>query len=273
MYIRDLIASLLRRWYLLVTGLLLTVALCIGAYMFVPVSYQAKGSVLLLPPASSVGARGNPYLYLGGLAQAVEVLSARMNATEIRKPIQDQHPDATIEIGQDVESTGPIVAVVVSSVTAVDTTATVEQVLSALPTTLLDMQDLLDVPESSRITSIRLTSDITVEAVTKARDRAVIALAGVGLAGTILLVGLIDGLLLGRLPRLRRAVEPAPGWRRTGDDEDQADGQVPAGGAVEQVPLPQPVNGEAQPARADAEEGLRAQPVEVGHRTGSDRPV
>lgn len=60
MYLRDLVASMIRRWYFIVTGVLLTGVLGFLAFSFVPVTYQASGSVLLLPPKSSVGARGNP---------------------------------------------------------------------------------------------------------------------------------------------------------------------------------------------------------------------
>jgi hypothetical protein len=40
----------------------------------------------------------------------------------------------------------------------------------------------------------------------------VIALGALGFAGSLLLTGLLDGLLAARPRRLRRRVQPAPGW-------------------------------------------------------------
>ncbi len=51
---RDLVASMKRRWYLTLAGILVTVALCLAAMQLVPPKYQANGSLVLLPPAGAV---------------------------------------------------------------------------------------------------------------------------------------------------------------------------------------------------------------------------
>jgi hypothetical protein len=212
MYVRELVASMLRRWYFVLAGVSLTVGLCFAAFTLVPVTYEAKGSMLLLPPKSSVGQRGNPYLYLGGLAQAVEVVSARINSTDVRNQIQKAFPGAQFEAGQDTTTTGPILAVTASSTSDADSLAVVRSVMNSIPDSLELMQDDLQVPDSSRITATVLTVDAQATEVTKARDRAVIALAGGGLAGTVLLTGFLDGLLIARRPRELVADYLLPPW-------------------------------------------------------------
>jgi uncharacterized protein involved in exopolysaccharide biosynthesis len=209
---RDLLRSLARRWYLLVVGCLLTAGLCVGAFHVVAPSYEAHGSVLLLPPKTSVGKRGNPYLYLGGLGQAGEVLSARLNTAEVLDPIEGRHPGTTLEIGPDVTTTGPILSVTVTGGSDSAAMGALTQALKTVPPVLTRLQDDLAVPAASRITVLDLTRDAVATPVTKARERAVIALAALGFAGSLLLTGFLDGLLAAHPRRLRRPVIPAPGW-------------------------------------------------------------
>lgn len=232
MYVRDLLLSLLRRWYIIVAGLLVTAALCGVAFIKIPLTYEATGSVLLLPPKSSVGSRGNPYLYLGGLAQAVEVLSARLNASTIRKPIEESHPDTTFDVGQDQTSTGPLLSVSVSSNSEAETLAVVKAVMAEVPRALTGMQDDLQIPEGSRIGSLILTDPTEATELSKTRSRGVIALAGVGVAGTVLLAGLLDGLLMARTRR-RQAIDPSPGWVST-----PSAGPDPSGGPTKPKQTP-----------------------------------
>jgi hypothetical protein len=208
MYVRDLLASSLRRWYLVLLGLLVTALLCALAHSAVPVSYSASGSMLLLPPSSSVGKRGNPYLYLGGLSQALEVLSARLNAESYRKPIESAHSQVVVQTAPDTSTTGPILLVTTVGPDAGETLGVTQEVMDAVPGALVGLQDSLSVPPASRITVMVLTPASSPTADAKTQTRALLALAGAGLAATILLTGLIDGALLGRSSRRRKGATP-----------------------------------------------------------------
>jgi hypothetical protein len=212
MSVRDLLRSLARRWYLLVVGCLMTAGLCFGAFHLVNPTYEAHGSVLLLPPKTSVGKRGNPYLYLGGLGQAGEVLSARLNTAEVLDPIKAQHPGTTLEIGPDATTTGPILSVTATGGSDVAAMGSLARALQTVPQVLARLQDDLRVPATSRITVLDLTTDAVATPLTKARDRAVIALAALGFAGSLLLTGFLDGLLAARLRRQPQRLQAAPGW-------------------------------------------------------------
>lgn len=261
MSVRDLLISLLRRWYLVLAGVAATAGLAVAVLLNGPVSYEMRSTVLLLPPDSSVGSRGNPYLYLGGLAQAVEVLAARMNTTQIRGPIEQAHPQAEFDVGQDQQATGPILALAVTSTDEQDAQQVTAKLLASVPETLLSMQEQLDVPGSSRISSLILTPDAEVELVTKTRDRAVLTVAGAGIALTVLGAGLVDGLLLGRITVRRRleaagaVADPAAGAEPTPEPTPELEA------VLESEALPEseqgPTREVAKPSRADLTASVR----------------
>lgn len=204
MYIRDLAASIQRRWYIVLVGLALTVGLCLLTSRSIPVQYDADGSVLLLPPNSSVGPRGNPYLYLGGLGPTVDILVSRLGSDSVQREITAAHPDATVVIERDVSTTGPVILVTATSSRSEDALAATQDTLDVVPAVLADLQEQLSVPQPSLITSMQLTTVDSVTANDKGKMRAMLALAGVGTVGTLVGVGLLDGLLLSRRSRRGR---------------------------------------------------------------------
>lgn len=219
MYVRDLLRSLVRRWYLVLVGLVLTAGLSFAVFSSAPISYETQASMLLLPPKSSVGSRGNPYLYLGGLGQAVEVLSARMNSDQVSRPVAVAHPDVEFSVAQDTTTTGPILLIKVTAPSEAEAMQVQGALVDLVPPALQDMQDGLSIPESSRIDLMTLVADSRAEPDTKTRDRALIVVAGVGLAGTLLLTGLIDSLLRSRGPRRPRMVAD---WGDDQEDDESA---------------------------------------------------
>lgn len=218
MYLRDLKTSLFRRWYLVVVGLLIAGGLAYLTYQFVPATYQAKASVVLLPPKTTVGPGGNPYLQLGGLGQALDVLSRKLSSDAAHGVIQTTHPDSTYDATTDPTSSGPILIVSAEGKTPTASLETVRAVLDSVPAALRGLQTDLSVPDAAQITSMTLTADSQPKTNDKTRVQAVVAVAVVAVAGSLLLTGLTDGLLMGR--RAKRAD------RKDGDD------MTPAGTSV-----------------------------------------
>ena len=235
MYLRDLKASLLRRWYLVLGGLLLTAGICTAAYQLVPATYQAQASVVMLPPNSSVSKGGNPYLYLGGLGQALDVLTRALQADSAQRPITDAHPDSTYTALPDTTTTGPILLVTVDGPTPGETLATLHAVLASVPPALVSLQDGLGVAANSRITSMNLAADEQPTKIQKDQTRALLAAAAVGLVATVLLTGVIDGLLTSR----------KAGERKELDSVRLTNGQPP----YVADPLPRDGRGEVGPKR------------------------
>jgi uncharacterized protein involved in exopolysaccharide biosynthesis len=198
MTLSNLLRNLGRRWYLVLAGLLITTGLCFATYSAISPTYERAASVLLLPGAQTIPAGGNPYLYLGGLGQASDVLVSAVNASSVRTSILLGHPATEISMTRDPASSGPLVTVSASGPNDADVTATLERALTAIPQTLSELQVQANVPTTARITSLQLTTDPTSVLIRKNQFQAVGLVAAGGTALTLLIVGFVDGLLLSR---------------------------------------------------------------------------
>lgn len=203
MVLRDVASALRRRWYLTVVGLLATAGLCLVTMRLVPPTYEATASVVLLPPASSVAAGGNPYLQLGGLEQVADVTARALSSQDAVARVAGMAPDGTYEVIRDLTTSGPILLVTVEGKTSRATLATLKAVTDMVPPTLKSLQSSLSIATPSQIISSVLTSDKYPESVKKSTIRALIVAAGVGLVGTAAVVALTDSWLLRR--RYRRS--------------------------------------------------------------------
>lgn len=201
MYLRDLLLGLRRRWYVVLIGLLVTAGLAVGVSTVVTAQYTTTTSLLLLPPKAGLGTNGNPYLSLGGLGQALEVLSTRVNASDDNQALLKRHPEATVSVGADTTSTGPIVLVSATAPSAAEATQLRDQVTQEIPSVLQEMQTSLDVRGNSQITLTTLASDQQPEKSLKNLIRAVIVVLALGATLTFLATGYLDSVLVRRRNR------------------------------------------------------------------------
>lgn len=201
---RDLVKSLARRWYLVVAGVIATLALCMGATWVVPATYETHASVVFLPPPTSVVQGGNPYLQLGGLNQVVDVVARSLSSQQVAAEMKAEDAASTFEVVRDLTTSGPILALTVEGRTMDRASLSLKALLARVPSTLTSLQNSLDIGPKSQISSMVLTQDESPEAVTRARLRAVVAAAGVGLLVTLMIVALIDSWLLRRSGSRRR---------------------------------------------------------------------
>ncbi|SKB04984.1 YveK family protein [Aeromicrobium choanae] len=205
----EVIKTVLRRWYVVVAGLLLTGVLGYAAYSSTPPVYEASGTVLLLPPEDQVSGEGikNPFLQLNNLDVPTSLVVARLNGDEVREQILEDQPGALYEVTTDPTMRGPVVLVQVSAQSAKATVDTLEQVLAAAPTALADLQRQQDVPKGDSITSMQLAADLEATAVTRATTRAVVAAVAVGLALTAGATAGVDAIARRLRARRRRQAE------------------------------------------------------------------
>jgi len=204
MNLRDLTAILARRWLVVLGGLLVTAGLCAGLVTQVPVSYVARSSLVLLPPSLVVGEGGNPYLYLGGLGQALDVLIRKLNADEFTKPVEDAHPGSEFVVFADTSTSGPILVIEGTGATSADALAVMNDAARLTPDTLLTLQTSLAVPENALITITPVAVDEKPTIDAKNRIQAAGAAAAVGVVLTLLLAVRRDGRLAARYPDGRR---------------------------------------------------------------------
>ena len=203
MDITRVIATLKRRWYLALVLVLVTiVGTALGVQRVGP-TYHAGATILLLPPTgddqgASGKAPGNPYLELQGLSPARDILVREMTSKTREVELADVYPTASYGMFADQSVAGPIIQIDVTAPEADATMGALDFMLSKTPQALERLQTDLRTAPSEQITSQTLTQDPGVTVVRKAQVRLGIVVAVVLLAGGVLLIGLIDGLLLSR---------------------------------------------------------------------------
>lgn len=214
MNLRSVLVALKRRWYLATAGLLVTAGMVAAAIYLVSPTYTATSSLLLIPPKSVTGPRGNPYLNLGGLNAAVDVLKTRVMTGALAEELTTAEPDAEISVESDFASSAPVVVVSASAGGGSLALSMRDALAAEVIPTLAAMQGDLGVPPASRITAVELASDTKPELSRRNQLRAVIVAGGAGFAATLLGTALLDGILIRRRLRVQAAAaqsEPAAG--------------------------------------------------------------
>ena len=227
---RDVFRALGRRWYIVVTGLLMTVALALGAYQITPPNYTASGLILLLPSKTQIGPGGNPFLALSDLDQPAGILVAYFSGASAQADVKEKFPKAQYTVQISSSARGPIIEVDVTDKTSAETLGALDYITAQIPIELARLQTAVAAPANATITSMPLTIDGKAKADYSGTIRMVITAALVGLLITGLVAFAIDGLLASRRARKqaraekeRTAVSPAPAspppphrtrWRR-----------------------------------------------------------
>jgi hypothetical protein len=230
LFFRDLRAGLRRRWLLALLGLFLTLGAGAAVARMIPPTYQAAASVILVPPSGAMPVGSNPFLYMGGLATTVDVLSRSLSDEQTRQSILGTDTALDYTATPDPTSAGPILQVTASGPTPEAAMATLATVVAKVPSSLAQVQSTLGIDSKTAITSMTLTHDDKAKAVQKTRIRATLAVTAVFAGLTLLLIGLIDGLLL------RRAARKTADASDAEDDADAVDAVVPE--FHERLPMP-----------------------------------
>ncbi|KPN17807.1 MULTISPECIES: hypothetical protein [Arthrobacter] len=204
---RQSLLVFVRRWYLVLSGIVLTALLSWAASLLVPPSYDAQGSMVLMPPSANVGEDGNPYLQLGGMSEALDVLVRQSNAPAVRDQVLDEYPSATYTIEPDRSTSGSIVVVQATAENDAESLELLDRAMETLPAVLTRMQDDLEVTPEQRIDIMPLVVDAEGTLNVKQTLQIVAVAVAIGLAGTLMFTALADGLLLSRQRRLKPAAE------------------------------------------------------------------
>ncbi len=213
MFLHDLGWGLLRRWYFVVLGVVLTACGAFFLTTVVPPTYQGTARIVLLPPTSLVTADGNPFLFLGGLEQALGVLSVRLSSGAVGDEILQGHPGTAYVVEKDPISPGPILLITTEGESPKSTLKVLDGVLQVVPENLESLQDQLTIPPASRITAMTVVRENEPKIVLKNQLRAVLGGVAVGLSLTVLLTGILDRLLSSRKRVARR--------RQSSDSRDE----------------------------------------------------
>ena len=155
MYIRDLVASLLRRWPLLLCAITITAAAGFFTVKAVPAEYETTASALLVPPKSTDDPGANRYLALGGLNQMTTVLIRSLNSDETHADVQEKLETSGEYVGVESDWTTSATILIVRG--TADSPAVAESLGLRHPRAgagLQDLQDRINVEPGARIVSL-----------------------------------------------------------------------------------------------------------------------
>lgn len=217
-----------RRWYLTAGGALVAIGLTALMVIQIGPTYKAESSVLLFPPTSSFqkkitgttqeSTQGNPYLLLGGLSQARDIVLRAMQSKPATDAFARRQPNAQYEVTPDYTTSGPIIVIDVTSKSPTDAVRGLQDAVNTIPDVLASMQSGLSLPDNGLITSRVLTTDTTPEVVHSDQIRSGILVGAVVSVVVLLLLALIDGLLQAR----RSGAKPPRSEEVEGDDPPDA---------------------------------------------------
>jgi hypothetical protein len=233
----DTVRGLLRRWYIVFPGILIAAALAVGAWFAILPGYNRTATQLLIPGASSIPEGANPYLFLGGLAPAADVLVRALGSENVLNEMTEEHPGVEISISRDTTTAGPIIQIAVKAHSDSDAEKVLGLLVERTATVLEQFQEEENIPAGNRMTVIPITVDK--QSVLEQRNR-ILGAAGAGISGivlTLLLAGLVDGL-----SQQRKRRESASSGNDTAEPRpDDAVGVIdPVAAGVNPPPDPSP---------------------------------
>lgn len=194
MNLAETLRGLLRRWYVVVPGLVLAVAAAVGAYAAIPPGYQRTATQLLMPGIGTVpvGAT-NPYLYLGGLTQAADIVVRVVQSDEVSGPVAARFPGAEIAVERDPLVSGPSIKIAVTASSDDSAAGALNSMLEQTDDVLQRLQREQNVTPDDQMTVSTITHD---QSSTLQQKNRLVASAGVGVGAvllTLLLASLVDG--------------------------------------------------------------------------------
>ena len=213
MNLYDVLMSVIRRWYIVLVGVLAAAGVGVAVFLHVPPTYEQASSSLLLPGSTTVEEGSNPLLFVGGLVQQRDLLIRAMQADDVRDPILEAHPHAGFTVGPDFTTSGPVVAVHAEGETKAATTAIMLAANEAVAAELEDLQARVGAPPSTWTTMLELVTDKGPTVIRKTQLRSTAGAVAAVLAFSVLVAALVDGRVLARRRQPKGAgpePDPAP---------------------------------------------------------------
>ncbi len=217
MDLESAIKVLLRRWLVVLIGLVLTVG--VGAYLYInsPPSYQSTARMLLLLPSDARGADadGSPFLFIpSGLNVLARLVAVVPQSREFRADMIEKGFPSAYEVG--VDPTTPIITVSVEGPDPVNVRETRDQLTAAIASELLRVQEDEGAPEKQTAHARVYAAESEPEQLSGSGLRGVLALTAVGALITLLAAFTVDRLShLRRQRRIARASAAEPGDHQT----------------------------------------------------------
>lgn len=233
MDLSELLRAVGRRWYVLILGLLLVAGSVVFTLRYVPLTYDAKSSILLLPPNSSTEEDWNPFLDLGGLDLVAGVLGKSLTDSDSVQSIVPPGSTSEYTVEMDASVSGSVLEIAASGVDPEAAFSTLDAVVDLATTRLDDLQSSAGAPQSSHVQLMVITNNTVAQPNAGTLLRTLIVVVGGGLAVTLLLTIAIDSAIRRRRPprgkRLnKRAAEKSPAGANAPTGAGRRDAEEPA---------------------------------------------
>ncbi len=230
-----------RRWYFLVVGLLITAGLAFAVFTIVPITYDVKASLLLLPPSVVQDPTGepqvvNPFLNLGGLDVAAGVLAKALTDTATVETVIPDGSSAEYTVEKDARVSGSVLEVAVNAQSETEALSMLQTLVDLAESRLNDLQEAIDAPSNTEVRLMVVTDNDVAEPNYSTLLRALIVVVAGGIVLTLLLTVAGDALLRRRAAKkngTRPPFEPPqtspPSGAAPRKAEDQSDRKRPPG--------------------------------------------
>jgi hypothetical protein len=195
MYVIDSLQLLLRRWYVVVIGVVLVAAAAFGVLNVVPTEYEGSATVVFVIPVGPKDAL-NPYLNLQqGQFAVASLIGSMVSTDEAQKKMAETHT-SEYTVGQAPGSTVPQLLVTSKGKDAKDVVSTVNEVVREIESDLERIQTEVNAPAAQIIQARVFNMTQVAEPVRGAKVRAIAVVGVVGLALTLLVAFGLDRLLM-----------------------------------------------------------------------------
>jgi capsular polysaccharide biosynthesis protein len=205
----QLFRALGRRWYAVLACLIVIAAGAFFTFRLVPVTYDAKASLLLIPPTKTVvESNGNPFLNLGGLSVVAGVLSLNLTDTTTVEQLAPRSSKATYTVTPDQTIPGSVLDVGVSARTPQQALDIMNSIESLATVRLAQLQDQVNAPLDSQARIMLITDNDKATPNVSSLSRALIVVIAGGIVVTFLFTISLDTLIRRRKER-KAARQPA----------------------------------------------------------------
>lgn len=201
MKLADVLGALKRRWYVAAISVLLAAGVAHIAWSNVPPEYERSASQLLLPGEATLPEGSNPYLFIGGLSQAGDILVRAVGEDDVAEAVAD-YPETQVAVVRDAAA-GSVILTTVTAQSDEGARSVLDAMLEINAATLDRLQNEQEIPRDERITMMPLTQATSSSVVQKTRIVLTLVAGAVVVVVGIVLAVLIDGALRSRL-RSRR---------------------------------------------------------------------
>lgn len=208
--------AMLRRWYVMLAGLLLTIGGTVAASILFPPQHELTANILLIPPKITDSPQpgtntANPYLQLGGLDTMVGILGRSLTTPEQADRFYAAGAVSDYKVEADPTMPSAVLVVTVDGDTKDQAATTLRQILQAVPGMVESLQVQVGTPTKAMITSTVINEDQVGVVKRTSQLRVLVVVAGGGITSTVFAAVLIELLAVRRRARREAgAVLPEP---------------------------------------------------------------